>query len=120
LSYAEYLRSTAAQKPNCWGNERSFDPSDSECSGCRFRHSCAASIERESRAERGSSSSGSGTSIRVTGSGRRDDGVVGRYEGGQVEEHEKPIERFLKDAAAGALRGTFWEMYSFWRSYRIK
>ena len=117
MSYQEYMRSSQSQKPSCWGNERSFDPSDSECSGCRFRHSCAAAIERDSRGERSSSTS-SGTGIRV--SRGRDDGVVGKYEGGQVEEHEKPIERFLKDAAAGALRGTFYEMYSFWRSYRIK
>lgn len=115
MSYAEYIRSTQAQKPNCWGNERTFDPSDSECSGCRFRHSCAANIERQDRTERG------GSTVPVRTSGRRDDGgVVGKYEGGQVEAHEKPIERFLKDAAAGALRGAFFEMYNFWRNYRIK
>jgi len=114
LSYAEYLRSTAAQKPNCWGNERTFDPNDDECSGCRFRHSCAAAIERGNHVERGSS-------VPTRVSSRKDDGgVVGKYEGGQVEAHEKPVERFLKDAAAGALRGMFYEMYSFWRSYRIK
>lgn len=118
MSYADYLRSTQAQKPNCWGNERTFDPSDSECSGCRFRHSCAASIEREERSERGTTTS-SAVPVRVTHN-RRDDGVAGRYEGGQVEANEKPIERFLKDAAAGALRGTFYEMYNFWRNYRIK
>ena len=114
MSYQEYLRASQSQKPSCWGNERSFDPSDAECSGCRFRHSCAASIERENRGYSGSSSS----TIRVNRS--RDDGVAGKYEAAQVEQHEKPIERFLKDSAAGALRGMFYEMYSFWRNYRFK
>jgi len=46
--------------------------------------------------------------------------VAGKHEAGQVEANERPIERFLKDSASGALRGMFYEMYSFWRSYRFK
>jgi hypothetical protein len=37
-----------------------------------------------------------------------------------VGEHEKPVERFAKDALGGGLRGMFYEMWQFWRHYRIR
>ena len=36
-----------------------------------------------------------------------------------VPEGERPVERFVKDAAGGAMRGMFYEMYMFWKRYRI-
>ena len=116
MSYRDYMNADQSQKPSCWGNERSYDARDQECGGCRFKHSCAASIERENRSDRGSSISPSPQRF----SRSREDGVAGKYEAGQVEPNERPIERFLKDTAAGAIRGCFYEAYSFWRVYRFK
>jgi hypothetical protein len=41
------------------------------------------------------------------------------HKGELVSKDESAFDRFFKDAAAGALRGCFYEMYEFWRRYRI-
>jgi hypothetical protein len=46
--------------------------------------------------------------------------VASSWDSGVVGEHESPVDRFFKDAAAGALRGMFYEMYSFWKRFRIR
>lgn len=50
----------------------------------------------------------------------RNDDLAASYDNSFVGEHETPLERFVKDATAGALRGLFREMYEFWRRYRIR
>jgi hypothetical protein len=52
--------------------------------------------------------------------GRIDERLMSRYECGMVEENESPFQRFLKDAAGGAMRGSFLAGYEFWCNYRIK
>lgn len=49
----------------------------------------------------------------------RDD-LSSEHDPNLVGEHETPLERFMKDAVSGALRGLFREMYEFWRRYRIR
>lgn len=49
-----------------------------------------------------------------------DDDVRSDYQSGVVGPDERPIERFAKDATAGALRGMFYEMYQFWKRFRFR
>ena len=49
-----------------------------------------------------------------------DDDVAGNYEPAQVEENEKPLERLMKDAAVGGLRGIFYECFQFFKNFRIR
>lgn len=120
MSYADHVGTTS--RPSCWGDERAFDPDgDEECAGCRFQHSCRAEIDR---GYRGRTSRPFNRSVPIPGSNYRrstrdDDDVASDYEGGIVGEHETAAQRFIKDGAAGAMRGMFYEFYRFWKRYRI-
>ena len=111
MGYADHV--AASQKPACWGNSRSYEPNDIECNECRFRASCRAEIDRGGTHVPISSSSSYSPYYR-----RHDD--AGSKNAGIVGQHEKPIERFAKDAVAGMLRGMFHEMWQFWVNYRIR
>jgi hypothetical protein len=122
MGYADHLRSTSVpQRPNCWGYERSYDPNDVECGECRFRHSCRAEVERNSGSYsvpvRPSPAPATGNSYRRR---EREDVDAGNYEPATMQQQEKPYERFAKDAVGGALRGMFYEMWQFWKNYRIR
>ena len=124
MSYQEYARNLAPEaRPNCWGNDRNYDSSDPDCVECRYKHSCTAQIERNRRSEtsvvptRREATSGY---VRRQTSGRIDERLVPRYECGIVEESESPWQRFIKDAAGGAARGSLLAGYEFWCNYRIK
>jgi hypothetical protein len=112
MGYADHIRDTSSQRPGCWGNSRSYDPNDTDCGECRFRHSCRAEIDRSG-------------SIRITSSPSTYTPYKQRYEGGNsqagvVGTGERPIERFAKDAFTGMMRGMFHEMWQFWMNYRIR
>jgi hypothetical protein len=113
------LRSSrSSQRPNCWGNPNAYDQYDPECSGCRYQHSCRSEVENEEQpvsipVRRHGSRSYSRSDDRPRG------GVEVSKKGELVSEGESAFDRFFKDAAAGALRGCFYEMYEFWRRYRI-
>lgn len=116
MGYMDNLRSArGSQRPNCWGNPNAYDPYDQECSGCRYQHSCRSEVDNEERP----------VSVPVSRTRRRtvDDrprgGVEVTHKGELVTKDESAFDRFFKDAAAGALRGCFYEMYEFWRRYRI-
>jgi len=116
MSYADHIGANPSQRPTCWGNAKSYEPNDVECSECRYRHSCRAEIDRS-----GTVRSVPVTSGRDYGTYRRrtpDD--AGAHNAGIVGEHERPIERFAKDAVGGMLRGMFHEMWQFWVNYRIR
>lgn len=115
MAYADHVRS--ASRPSCWGNTRSYDPNDVECAECRFRHSCSAEIDRGGRVHVHTSS---GSGYRTNYRRSADEGEVGVNQPAVVEQGEKPVERFAKDALAGGLRGMFYEMWQFWRHYRIR
>jgi hypothetical protein len=119
MSYAD--RVSSAQKPVCFGNANTFDPHDEECETCRFQHSCRADINRGRRSDSVSYSEPRRWDRSRSRRYRDDDDhdVEAEYESGIVGEHERPIERFLKDGAAGGLRGMFYEFYQFWKKYRI-
>jgi len=120
LSYADHIRTASSERPTCWGNARSYDINDPECAGCGNRHSCRAKIDREEENDGGRVYVRSGPSGNTY---RRKDPIeadAGVHESGLVGPNEKPIERFAKDAAAGALRGMFYEMWQFWRRFRIR
>jgi len=51
---------------------------------------------------------------------KSDDAESSTFASGIVGPDEKPVERFFKDATGGALRGMFYEMYQFWKNYRIR
>lgn len=108
MGYADHVNATS--RPTCWGNERSYNPHDTECAECRFKHSCRSKIDR------GSSS----VSVRRTTRHHDDDADMAEYSSGMVGDHEKPIERFAKDCVAGGLRGVFHEAWQFWKRYRIR
>lgn len=119
MGYADHVSSPT--RPACWGNPRSYDPNDTEeCGECRFRNSCKAEVNSKTRVAASSNNSPGRTYYRPRGSMPNDEDVRSEYMSGIVEEGEKPFERFAKDAAAGALRGAFYEMYQFWRRYRIR
>lgn len=115
MGYADHIRASA-QRPNCWGNSRSYSPHDIECAECTFRNSCRAQIDREGEG-------GMRVPVRTSNAPyyrRRDnDADDASYEAGQVGQGERAIERFAKDAVAGALRGMFHEMWQFWKNFRI-
>lgn len=116
MAYADHVRS--ATRPSCWGNDRSYDPNDVECAECRYRHSCSAEIDRGGRVHVNTGPSyGTNYRPRPTSPG---DGEVGVNRPAVIEPNEKPIERFAKDALGGGLRGMFYEMWQFWRHYRIR
>jgi hypothetical protein len=116
VSYSDHLRNSTNQRPACWGNERSFDPHDVECNECRFRQSCRAQIDRGASVpiNRPSYSNYANRYVKDT------DADVSTFQSGAVGPDEKPVERFFKDATGGALRGMFYEMWQFWKNYRIR
>jgi hypothetical protein len=116
MGYADNVQS--ATRPSCWGNARSYDQNDVECSDCRYRHSCSVEVNR-------------GGGVRINPSYRtsyqprnttanRDGGEEGVNQPAVIGPEEKPVERFAKDAVGGGLRGMFYEMWQFWRHYRIR
>ena len=109
MGYADHVN--AAQRPNCWGNERSYNLNDPECAECRFKHSCRSNIER------GSSGNEYTTHRRYRD---EDSADMAEYNSGTVGANEKPVERFAKDCVAGGLRGAFHEAWQFWKRYRIR
>ena len=127
MSYADNARSSSS-RPTCWGNERSYDPNDVECTDCRFRHSCSAEVNRGGRIPVRNISDFSRPIYPGTGpsrtsyqpKNRSDDVEAGTNLPCVIEPEEKPIERFTKDAIGGGLRGMFYEMWQFWRHYRIR
>lgn len=110
-------RVASSSKPGCWATD-AFDPTDVECESCRWQHSCRQNQDSYRAPVSVRRPSSSYTPRRNS---RNDDSdVSSSWESGVVGEHEKPIERFLKDASAGAMRGMFYEMYSFWKRFRIR
>ena len=114
MSYADRIASSS--KPACWGSD-SYDANDLECESCRWQHSCRqeqSSYHPSVSVRRPSSS----YTPRRRENSERD--VSSSWKSGVVGDHERPLERFLKDAVAGAMRGMFYEMYSFWKEFRIR
>ena len=120
MGYEDHLRNVQPTKPACWGQESCYNPNDTECVECRFKHSCAAAVER---------STGHTQSIPVyTAQPIRPvsppvynaEPLSTRIEAGYVSPQESATSRFFKDALTGALRGMFYEMYCFWKNFRIK
>lgn len=117
MGYMDNLR--GSRKPNCWGSESAYDENDQECSGCRYQHSCRDEVEDDNSED-----------SRVGRARHRNEppqqysrgrgGVEVRRKGIEFSENETGVERFFKDAAAGGFRGVFYEMYEFWRHYRIR
>ena len=127
MSYVDNARSIS--RPACWGNERSYDPNDVECSDCRFRHSCSVEVNNAGGRARARanypgpvhpSPAYGKTSYRSKSPIISDDVEAGTGQPCVIEPEEKPIERFTKDAIGGGLRGMFYEMWQFWRHYRIR
>ena len=121
MSYADHVRTT--QRPQCWGNEHNYDPDgDEECAGCRFQHSCRAEINREGSPAVTGYRPAYRRPQQAQAPARRhdeDSDVRSNFDEDIVPEGERPLERFVKDAAGGAMRGMFFEMYQFWKRYRI-
>ena len=94
---------------------------DEECRGCRWQHTCRTEVDRKESTSRVYDSP---VRRNYRGSYRsrynQDEDVASVHESGVIEEGEKPIERFAKDAAAGALRGMFYEMWQFMRNFRFR
>lgn len=113
MGYARHV-----EKPPCWGEETAFDPDgDAECNGCAFQHSCRSQIIQSNDRPR---------VYRPRPVHRKpqfrkhdDSDMEGEHESGIVEENESALHRFVKDGAAGAARGMFYEFYQFWKRYRI-
>lgn len=121
MSYSDNIRSVS--RPSCWGNSRSYDPNDIECSECRFKHSCSVEVANTggSRVHVHTSPSYSSNNYRPARSTVPDAGCdAGTNKPAMIEPEETPVERFAKDALGGGLRGMFYEMWQFWRHYRIR
>jgi hypothetical protein len=113
-----YANHAYRQKPPCWGEEEAFNPDgDAECSGCAFQHSCRSEIMRSN--DRPSVYRPRVVKREQQFRRRDDNDVEGEHEAGIVEENETALQRFMKDGAAGAMRGMFYEFYQFWKRYRI-
>ena len=114
MGYADRVNPT---RPTCWGNESTYDPQDFECSECRYRHSCSAEIDKGVRVNVNSRPAYGRTNYQ---SRNQTDGEAGVNQPAVVGPDEKPAERFAKDALGGGLRGMFYEMWQFWKHYRIR
>jgi len=81
---------------------------------CRYQHTCREEIE---------SGGGSEEAYRIPVTRSREDHtgveVQPNRNAALVKPKERAIDRFLKDAAIGAVRGALWEMYQFAKRYRI-
>jgi len=120
LAYGDHIRTSSDEKPTCWGNANTYDPNDFECQGCRWQHSCRSAADRGDRPVSIRPTIASGNSFRRSYRRNEDDGVSANYETGIVEDGERPVERFAKDCAAGALRGLFYEAWQFFRNFRFR
>lgn len=118
MGYADNVRS--ASRPICWGQAHNYDPREEECASCNYRHSCGNEVSNR-RGERTRTYSGTHTRTQYRHRERTDENVdAGVHTPATVEPNEKPVERFAKDAVGGGLRGMFYEMWQFWRHYRIR
>ena len=113
MSYGERVRPNFS-KPSCWGDADNYDLDDMECSDCQFKTSCSQEVRDKAQPKTYWSSRTQSRNYTTESSIDSPN-----YESGIVGKHEKPIERFAKDAIAGALRGAFYEMWQFWKRYRI-
>lgn len=119
MAYADHVRSSV--KPNCWGNSSSYDPHDRECADCRYHHSCNVEINRDRRGAQvsvGTRYDNARTAYRPSNGTDMGEGSTNKP--AIIEVGESPVERFAKDAVGGGLRGMFYEMWQFWRHYRIR
>jgi len=122
MAYGDHvkIRTSPSEKPTCWGNPNTYDPNDFECQGCMHQHSCRSYSDRGERPTAVRPAVSNSNPYRRTYRRGDDDGVSSNYESGIVEEGEKPVERFAKDCAAGALRGLFYEAWQFFRNFRFR
>lgn len=126
MGYADRV----ADKPGCWGDERSCDPDhDPECASCRFQHSCRDEVDRSSRVPpinryrpnyRPTSFRSDYRDERRSYKSPDDRPLASSHESGMVGEHETAFQRFVKDSAAGGLRGAFYEAYQFFTKFRFR
>jgi len=120
MPYHDHINSSVDDKPTCWGHPNTFDPNDLECQGCRWQHSCRAAVSRDGRPNVINTSRTYRSAPSNSTRNRYDDGSMSsNYESGIVSEGERPIERFAKDCASGALRGLFYEAWQFFRNFRF-
>lgn len=117
MGYMDGLRNSQ-RKRDCWGDPRLYEQYSKECLGCPQQHSCRTEVDRSGRPTPIPVRRWDGGNSRRQESHQRD-GVEVYRDGDLVGENESAFDRFFKDAAAGALRGCFYEMYEFWRRYRI-
>ena len=129
MGYHDRVYGQMDSSPPCYGRQSTYDPNDPECQDCRWLHSCREEVD-----------GGRGQTYRRPY--RASPRARQREESSGVEsvnfDRSKPIEvevmekkdklakkpqgageRFFKDAVGGALRGAFYEMYEFWKRYRI-
>lgn len=119
MSYTDHVRSSS--RPSCWGEEHNYDPNDPECSDCRWRTSCSAACDGAHSRPRTRTQYNRTQYNRTQSRPETSDmGEAGTGKPGIIEADERPIERFAKDAVGGGLRGMFYEMWQFWRHYRIR
>lgn len=122
MSYVDNVR--ASSKPSCWGKANTYDQNDPECQACRYFRTCTNEIDgresvrmnptyRTTRTQRSYE-----TTYRPRDSGRG--GEEGVHQPAVIEPDERPVERFAKDALSGGLRGMFYEMWQFWKHFRIR
>jgi len=116
MSFADRV-AVAPERPACWGSKDSFDPDDSDCQECRFQHSCRQEVSSKrimthvpaSYPRPSTSSYRPNTSAEYT-----------NWSPGPMHAEDNAFHRFLKDGAAGGLRGMFYEFYRFWTVFRFK
>jgi len=119
MGYADNVRSST--RPACWGNTLSYDQNDIECAECRFRHSCDVETKNKGGGRiHVSSNPVYGRTNYSSKNCTSPDIDAGTNQPAVIEPNEKPAERFAKDALGGGLRGMFYEMWQFWRHYRIR
>jgi len=129
MSYQDHVQATS-YRPSCFGRAGNFDPSDSTCMECKWADECMDRCERDGEQPyRVPVSNYNGSRYRNYSQNtykpnytrpnapEPEEGVKNT---GLVREGERPVDRFVKDAATGALRGMFYEMYQFWKNFRFK
>jgi hypothetical protein len=116
VSYRSNLSaSRRRERPTCWGHAEAYDPYEGECQHCRYQHTCREEIESGGEEDV--------YHMPVNRPSRREDSTGVEVQPNRskalVKPKERAIDRFLKDAAIGAVRGALWEMYQFAKRYRI-
>jgi hypothetical protein len=121
MGYEDNLKEDSPDRPLCWGSSKNYDLNDTECDDCREKYSCKREIDRALKTTNHQPSYRIPVTNYQTSQRQKFESppLSENRESGIIRKGESVIIRFIKDAITGALRGMFYEMYSFFSNFRL-